>query len=443
MFQWGVSPESAHRHPLPALTRVRSLLFARPALWSRSESGVKSAAAFGIPAALAVAAGHPQAALFTTFGAFAVLYGDGRPIRVRGTFVAVAGLAILLTTWLGAWTGHAVAGHDFAPAAMAALLTAVAAVAVWVVTALRSGPPGALFFVLVCSAGMAAAQAGSAAGQIVEFASYGLISALAVTAVSAMVDRLRGADLPGPRVPSVGYRLRRGLSPHSHALTTTARAAAACAAAGAIGVALGSLRPYWAIIAALVILANGPDRVRGHARAIHRFAGTAAGLALFAALYALEPSGYVLVALLASLMFAIELFIVGNYAIAVLFITPTALLTGGAGVLHGSALPMMRDRLIETLIGVAAAAVCLNIVARRAHRRGLRWTADRVRATAAAVEAAGADRVRSLGDSLHFELTGHENAAMDCAHNDPAWVREHWDDHMALIGRGRELVAHA
>ncbi|WP_162958109.1 FUSC family protein [Nocardia yunnanensis] len=436
-----MSSEPAHHHPLPALTRLRSLLFARPALWSRAESGLKSAAAFGIPAALAVAAGHPHEALFATFGAFAVLYGDGRPIRVRTSLVAIAGAALLLATWLGAATGHAVLGRAHAPLVMAALLTAVAALAAWVVTALRSGPPGALFFVLVCSAALAAAHGGAPVGRIVEFACYGVVSALAVTAASVLADRLRGAGWERPAVPSVAYRLRRGLSPHSHALTTTARVVTACGVAGGIGVAIGSLRPYWAIIAAVVILANGPDRVRGHARAIHRFAGTAVGLVLFAGLYALNPSGYMLVALLAALMFAIELFIVGNYAVAVLFITPTALLTGGAGAAHGSTALMMRDRFIETIIGVTVAAVCLNIVARRAHRRGLWWTAERVRATAARLESAGADSARDLADSLNFELTGHLNAGMDCAHNDSAWVRDHWDEHMALVGRGRDLVA--
>ncbi|WP_157762532.1 FUSC family protein [Nocardia yamanashiensis] len=430
---------------LPEVARVRALLFAVPSVRSRVGAGVRSGVAFGVPAAVVVGMGHAQEALFVTLGAFAIMYGDGRAIRTRGMFVFVAGAALLAAALVGAGVGRAVIGFGGAAVVTAVFITVVATMAVALLTGLRAGPPGGLFFALTGSAAMVAAESGVPVGVIAGYAALGWVSALAVTGVSIAVDRWRGASWAKPEVPSVGYRLRRAASPHSHTWTTTARVLVACGVAGGIGVAAGSLRPHWAVISALVILGAGPDRVRGHAKAIHRIAGTIAGLVLFAGLWQLHPSGYVLVVMLAVLMFAIDLFIAGNYALAVTFLTPTAMFAGGAGTLSGSAGPIMRDRFLETLIGVAVAAVALNVVDRHAHRRGLHWTEQRVRTAAAELAAAPAgdpdtDRLRV---QLDFELSGYQSAGIDSAHNDSAWIEERWDSHTELVAHGRKLLEHA
>ncbi|WP_067817284.1 FUSC family protein [Nocardia inohanensis] len=437
-----MTSESQTHAALPEIARVRGLLFRVPPVRSRVGAGVRSAAAFAVPAALVVGAGHPQEALFVTFGAFAVMYGDGRPIRVRGSMVAIAGLALLVSTTLGAIAGRAMGGGTAAAMVTTVLMTGIAVASVAVIGALRAGPPGPLFFALTASAGMVAAEAGVPIATITGFAALGWISALAVTGISVALDFRRGARWVRPPVPSIGYRLRRAASPHSHASTTTVRVFVACAIAGAAGLAIGSLRPYWAVIAALVILGTGPDRVRGHAKAIHRLAGTCAGLLLFAGLWMLHPSGYGLVAMLTVLMFGIELFIAGNYAIAVTFLTPTALFAGGAGSLSGSAGPMIRDRFLETVIGVIVAAIALNVVDRHAHRRGLHWSERRVRALTTRL-ATTDEPGDTLRHSLDFELTGYAMAGIDCAHNDSEWIKERWPEHSALLAHGRKLLEHA
>ncbi|MEV6767072.1 FUSC family protein [Nocardia sp. NPDC051030] len=433
-----------HSPQLPTTTRLRTLLFALPPIGHRWGPGVRSAAALGIPATLLVATGHAPWALLTAFGAFAVMYADGRPARTRLRSAGAAGLGLLLCTSLGALLGRAVAGHAAAPAVTVGALTAVAVVAVYVVNALRPGPPGALFFVLTCAGAMVAAEGGVAAATIVGSAAIGLAGALVVTLASVGIDRRWGDWTRPPAQPSAAYRLRRSWSPNTHAVTTAARVGVACAVAGGIAASLHWFRPHWAVISALVVLSQGPHLTGGRVRALQRFAGTTAGLLLFAGIYQLSPSGYALIAVVAALMFAIELFIAANYALAVLFMTPVALLTGGAGAVGGSAGSMIRDRFAETLIGVIVAVICLSMVAPHAHRRGFYRTQRRMRATARellnALQEPMDEHGRRLCRDLRFELISCENVGIDCANNDSRWIRPRWQEHAALMHEGHGLL---
>lgn len=82
---------------------------------------------------------------------------------------------------------------------------------------------------------------------------------------------------------------------------------------------------------AAMILHQGPDRVLGTYRAAHRFVGTVLGLGLLAGLAVFELPGGVLVVALALMMAGTEFFLVRNYGLAMVFITPLALILGGLG----------------------------------------------------------------------------------------------------------------
>ncbi|MET8796759.1 FUSC family protein [Nocardia sp. NPDC004568] len=185
-----------------------------------------------------------------------------------------------------------------------------------------------------------------------------------------------GRPAPTPR-PSLRYRLLRSLSPDSHAMVSANRIGVAALLAGCSTVALDLGRPDWAVLTVTVLLHQGPDRVRGTYRGMHRIGGTALGLVLFAALYALEPRNWALVLILMALQFAIEMFVARNYGLAVVFITPLALLMGGGGQ-YGDILPVLRDRLLESVIGVVIGLAALWAVDRRAHRRVLLRNDQRV-----------------------------------------------------------------
>ncbi|MCR6484867.1 FUSC family protein [Amycolatopsis sp. OK19-0408] len=492
MLEWGVPPDD----PLPRVIRPRSVLFALPAAGRRWSAGLRAAGAVALAGGGVVLAGHADVALFVTFGAFAVLYGEGRPYRVRAWVVLTAAALLLLSAGLGAAAGS-LGGN------VVVVVTVVAVLAVFVVDALRLGPPGALFFALVCGGAMVATEAGAHPLPLLLCTALGGLSSALVSMAGFVADRRKpervaveravravdaflraghagaearhaagsaisaawgavhdagdrpelaatliaahrrfadasGADdetpLPLPR-PAVGYRLRRSATLRSHAMLTALRVGGTCAAAGALSASLGLTRPHWAVLSTLVVLQQGTDRVRANVRGLQRFAGTAAGLGLFALLIQLAPTGLALIATIAVLQFCIELFVPRNYAVAVVFITPVALLAGGAT----ASTPVIRDRFVETALGVALAVLSQYLVAPNAHRTTFRWTESRVRAAALTL-LANAPAMPARRD-LQFELEGATRAAVDSAHNDLAWTRRHWPAHAALVHLGYDLLA--
>jgi hypothetical protein len=482
---------------------------------------VRAAAAVGLPGAALVAFGRPGDALFVTFGAFAVLYGEGRAYRVRARVVLTAAGALLLAAGLGAVVGRIVAGEAVAKAAAVVVVTVVAALAVYAVDALRLGPPGALFFTLVCGGALAAAESGVSPPTVLGCTALGGIASVVVSMAGVVADRGKperqavaravhavaafldagggsaearhaagsavsaawsavhdaglpargpgaepvstlvaahrrfaaaagdaepgpGADLPLPR-PGVAYRLRRSATLRSHAMITTLRVVLVCVTAGGLSAVAGLDRPHWAILSALVVLQQGTDRIRANVRGLQRFAGTAVGLGLFAALFQLSPTGLALIATIAVLQFCIELFVPRNYAVAVVFITPVALLAGGAA-LTGPVGAVIRDRLVETVLGVVLATLSQYLVAPNAHRVTFAWTGARVRTAALALLGTAreqpVDRAATTGRrDLQFELEGSTRAAIDSAHNDLGWTRRHWPEHAALVHLGYDLLA--
>ncbi|MDG3009452.1 FUSC family protein [Rhodococcus sp. D2-41] len=251
--------------------------------------------------------------------------------------------------------------------------------------------------------------------------------------------------VPMPR-PGIRYRLVRSLHPNSHAWTAALRLLVACLIAGTVAVAIGSKRPDWAVIAAALVLHQGPDRIMGTYRGVHRIVGTALGLLLFAALYELDPTGLWLILLLAALQFMVEMLVARNYGIAVVFITPLALLMGGSATLAASPASAMGERLVETAVGVCVALAVLWTVDRRSHRRILRWVDGRVAqliaATARRLDGApaGAPAVLELRRDLEFELAGSAMAGVDAAHNDPAWTAPRWPAHSELHHLGYDVL---
>ncbi|MFG1785261.1 FUSC family protein [Rhodococcus oryzae] len=534
-----VTPDPSRNAPLPPAPRTRSLAFGLPPAGRRWPGGVRAALAFGVPALLAVAFGHQEQALIFSLGAFAVIYGEGRPYRARWRVVLLAGAALFTAAGLGALVGGTVYRtwpFDSATPALieVAMLAAVALVGTYVVSAARLGPPGSFFFVLTCAVATMMSRSGISAAVIVGCTAIGVVSALvaamagalrdraaperdavaaAVRSVNAYADlrisdapavaarhqaatavhaawaavydaglperrpnsdpvrsllsahlRLVGVarsdaedgpdlelDTPAPQIPlarpDFRYRMRRSLALDSHACTTSLRVLLACLVAGSLSVAVGLDRPDWAVIAAVLVLHQGPDRIRGTVRGVHRFVGTAAGLVLFAALYALTPTGAGLIVLLMVLQFLIELYIARNYGLAVIFITPLAMLIGGASHPDADIGPMILNRFLETLLGVVVALAVLWSVAPRAHRRDLRWTENRTLDTALALvsglrtTAPTAPAVMALRRDVQFELIGTGLSAADAAHNERAWTQRQWPRHLEICTLGYDLLA--
>ncbi|WP_235736732.1 FUSC family protein [Nocardioides alcanivorans] len=164
-----------------------------------------------------------------------------------------------------------------------------------------------------------------------------------------------GSVVRGQRSPWPGVK--------RHTTWHVARLAVAVVIAGTLAHLSGLGHPYWAMVAALAALAGRDHRARWQ-RSWFRAIGTLVGLIPAALLLALHlgPVGIVLTVIV--LQFVTEILIGRNYGLALLFITPMALLMGQLAVERPMA-ELLLDRGIETVIGSAVALVIVWVELRR------------------------------------------------------------------------------
>ncbi|WP_082899586.1 FUSC family protein [Rhodococcus phenolicus] len=485
----------------------------------------RAAATVAIPGLAGVAAGAGPASAIATIGAFAVVYGESRPYRVRWRAVAIVGCVLVALAGLGAAIGAVVhravaaGGSAWWPMLVVLTMTVTVAACAFVVDALRLGAPGAFLMLLTLEIASSLPMIGVSAAAIVGWAAVGAGTALVVamsgvlvrprtperTAVAAAVAAveaveeentpahrraavhdlhaawqcLHDAGLVGsqhplfrallaaharcatvlhgvdhheadpeddfrPQVPlrrpSARHRLARAAHPGGRSVAVVVRLLVAGPVAGGIAVAAGLGRPDWAVITAAMILHQGPDRILGTYRAVHRFVGTVLGLALLAALSMFDVRGAAFVLVLAAMMAGIEAYLVRNYGLAMVFITPLALLLGALGT-PGNLVTLSLERLVETVIGVVVALVVMWGVLPRAHRRILAHADGRVAGTIDRIRAAGdARELAELRRDLEFDLHASTTAAIIAAHTEPGWTASRWTEHRRLHERGYRML---
>ena len=166
--------------------------------------------------------------------------------------------------------------------------------------------------------------------------------------------------------------LRDALSPGSPTLYVVARTGIAVCLAGFVASALGVEHAYWAMSSAVLVLHQGFDWVRTLQRGFERMVGTWVGLLLAGVVLTVHPGGLLLVLVIATLQFTIEMLIVRNYALAAVFITPIALTIASGGGAVDDVGGLLFARGMDTLIGCVLALAVYLLVARR--RRPLHVT---------------------------------------------------------------------
>ncbi|WP_114905688.1 FUSC family protein [Ornithinimicrobium murale] len=475
-----------------AITPFRGLRWeVRPP--TRWPVALRAAIAIAIPLSIATAAGHQAWGLLCGTGIFTVLYGPGRPLRSRIRVLVLVALGLVG----GMSLGILVSGNLL----LSILATAfVGAVATFLSHALRLGPPGAFFFVLIVGIGGYLPTRGLDPGALVLATATGAAVAVPIAMFDLILDRLgpeRAAvaaaeravekflatapddpqaedrstdatnaihdawttlwdggepallpedspDSTSPRAtdealraelatdliviqqrysqhllpahqlnPDLGGeptaaplgrpRLRRmvarALRWPTAALQAAVRVAVGIAAAGvAAGLLAGSGHMYWAMAAAALVLHTGMDRRATAIRSVERLAGTTLGIGLFL-LGGFSDSGpWTVVVTIVTLQGLVELFVVRNYTLAVVFMTPLALTIGTAG--SGlAALTIAQERLLDTGIGVLCGVAIPWLVGWRSGR-------DMVTAHLARAVATSADVIGLLGRGQHQDRAG-------------------------------------
>ncbi|WP_143235508.1 FUSC family protein [Paractinoplanes atraurantiacus] len=170
---------------------------------------------------------------------------------------------------------------------------------------------------------------------------------------------LRDLPTPGPGTP------RRPLWPAAARVAFGALIAGA--AAGVLVHVTGLSHPYWAAVSAVAVLQTASLRLSTQ-KAIQRAGGTIVGLLLAGLVVSIPGGPWMMVAGIVLLQVVAELLVIRNYGLAMLAITPLALLVGELG--HQTPpLDLIGDRLVQTvlgsLLGLAAALLVRNRAANR------------------------------------------------------------------------------
>ncbi|WP_259338639.1 FUSC family protein [Clavibacter phaseoli] len=137
--------------------------------------------------------------------------------------------------------------------------------------------------------------------------------------------------------------------------------------AGAIAVALGLGHHYWAVVTLVAVLpvVRGP---LSFTRVAHRVLGTLAGSVVAAGILALHLPAPAVIAVAVACQFAAELAVGRHYGVALVFITPLALVMGGLGRTL-PVLPLVADRVVDTVVGAAVGVVVILVLQALAARR--------------------------------------------------------------------------
>lgn len=294
-----------------------------------------------VPLLMLWSVGHLEWSIYAAFGAFTSLYGRDRIGAVRVRLQVTLAVALTGAVCLGVVVGTSPHRAWLAVPVAAA----VAGVGSWLSDRGAWHPPGPLFLIFAFAAVASIPATGDDLVIGVTVAGSSALFAVVLGSAGFAWRAIRGT------VPGSPWRAGRPISARPLAARRhVARNVVGVLVAGAVATGIGIGHPYWAMVSAVVPLAARdllPQLVRG----LQRVVGTALGLLTAGLLLALGPDGLVLILVVVALQVAAELLIGRNYALALVAITPLALL-----MVHLAAPTPTRtllvDRGVETVVGV-------------------------------------------------------------------------------------------
>lgn len=336
---------------MPLRDDIRDLLTFResPVRWPIA---VGAGLAIGVPIAILTLLGQPQLGLIASTGGFTALYLSNRSRRERAVLLPIIALGLVVAAAIGA----AVAWSVVLSLVTLLVLTVAGSI---VLLGFGAGPPGGLFFMLVAGASIRLVAppkldgVGLSGGLVIGLVAIGAAIAYLIVIAPLLIPAVRRRDLDAHRNRQ---RLRFDLSGDIRVIII--RLAVASAIAVAVSSPLGVHRTYWVLLTVIAILQNGRRLRLTALRGIHRVVGTIVGLGLFALVLLWGPKGLLLALLLAALQFIVELVVIRNYGLALIFITPLALTIASQGD-PGDVGTVVATRVVDTLLGAAIALLVL------------------------------------------------------------------------------------
>ena len=308
--------------------------------------------AIGVPIAVLTLLGHPTYGLIASTGGFLALYLSNRTRRERATLLPLIGLGLIAACAIGVAVSWSIT---------------LSLVALWVLTVAGSivllgfgaGPPGGLFFMLVAGASIRLTAppkldgVGLNGGLVIAMVALGAGIGYVIVLIPLLVPSVRQRDFDAHRARD---HFRFDLSGDIRVIII--RLGVATAIAVAVSSPFGVHRTYWVLLTVIAIMQNGRRLRLTALRGIHRVLGTLVGLGLFALVVVWDPQGLWLALLLAVLQFIVELVVIRNYGLALIFITPLALTIAAQGD-PGDVGTVVATRVVDTLLGAGIALVVL------------------------------------------------------------------------------------
>jgi MFS family permease len=313
---------------------------------------VSAALAMGLPIAILTLLGQPQLGLISCTGGFAALYLSNRPRRERALLLIYIVAGVVASAAIGVAVSSSIALSLFT-------LFVITVVGSIILLGFGAGPPGSIFFMLVAGASIRLAAParlggiGFDGGLVIGMVALGAVIAYVIVLIPLLHPSVRQRDLEAHRARG---HFRFDVSGDTRAILV--RLTLASAIVVLVTAPLGVHRTYWVLLTVIAILQNGRRLRLTALRGIHRVLGTLVGLGLFALLLPLHLTGLLMALLLAVLMFVVQLVVIRNYALALVFITPLALLIASSGDPEDVG-TITVTRVVDTLLGAGIAIVVL------------------------------------------------------------------------------------
>lgn len=184
------------------------------------------------------------------------------------------------------------------------------------------------------------------------------------------VDVTNPGHIPLGRV-SGWQLLKEGARPGAQAFEIGLRVAVASAVSGLFGWLTNIEHAYWITAAAVLMLYQGLDRATMLQRGIQRVGGTLIGTVLAGVVLYLHPEGLWFAATIALLQFIIELLVLRNYGLAVVFITAIALTIASGGHPVADIPHQVWVRAEDTFLGCAIGVAAFLLLAKRGTTRAI------------------------------------------------------------------------
>lgn len=279
--------------------------------------------------------GKPNYGALSSLGALTILYFTSAPITERMIHLAVCAFGIVFSFSVSSFFGfNAYAG--------ALSLGIVSFLAHFISSYYKIPPPGNFFFIMVAAMASTYKFDPEMIPTRVGLVAMGAILSCSLAFLySVFIEKSKVVAVPRRSFKKRRYTkfVESTIIGFFMALTLI------------IGHLLHFSNTYWISIAAVAII-QGRNFEHVRQRNMHRILGTFIGIGLAWIILIFNPEKIVMIVIITVLQFIIELFVVRNYGLAVIFITPlTILLTETGSEVHHQVETLMQARLLDTIIG--------------------------------------------------------------------------------------------